>query len=94
MGFVCPECNRDFGTDEKSLIKHMKDHKGSVWNDFIIESKKSRKKTSVNMIALEKAIEDGRIAFGITIDGEGFLQNKRTGKRISLGYAGVYEGAE
>ena len=91
MGFVCPECNNDFGTNKEAFLEHMMTHKGSVWNDFVqkpprAKSKTIYKKKSVDMNALGEAIEDGRISFHMSFDGEGFLENKRTHKRVSIGF--------
>lgn len=98
MGFICPECKKDFGTDEQAMRKHMEEHKGSHWNSFVTafltprQTKKQRKPTA-NLSAVEQAVKDGRLVFGMTFDGEGYLKNTRTGTRISLGCPGIYEGA-
>ena len=103
MGFICPDCGKDFERDKEAFEAHrqqvhphipisMTPH-DPLWK--YIQPKTPKRKPSPNLTALIEAVEDGRIRVRIGFDGDIVFLVEKTKKEyiipphhVSGGYLG------
>lgn len=66
MGFICPECRKDFGNNREWFDDHRKAHLyDNNWTQKVI----IRKDPQATITSIKKAIESGKIRVWMDYDG-------------------------
>lgn len=92
MGFVCPDCGKDFGRDKEAFEAHcseihprapmrMTPH-DPMWEH--IRPKALKRKSSPNLSALIEAVKDGRIRVRVGFDGDIVFRVEKTKKEYII----------
>lgn len=103
MGFICPDCGKDFGRDKETFERHrsethpvapirMTPH-DPLWE--YIQPKTPKRRPSPNLSALVEAVKDGRIRVRVGFDGDIVFRVEKTKKEYTIPahhVSGDYEG--
>ena len=103
MGFICPDCGKDFGRNKEAFETHrlqahsrariyMTAH-GLSWEHA--QPQKPKRKTSPNLSALIDAVQDGRVQVRVGFDGDIVFRITKTQKEYTIPaeyVTGNYEG--
>ena len=83
MGFICPDCHKDFGRNKEWFDDHLKAHKYDR-NEHPLMLFATRYKQNTDLRAIQNAVKSNKIRIWIDYDGNITLHSMETHNEIKF----------